>query len=291
VSWDLIDPLPESHIYNAIITITDQSMKGLKLEPTTVSISMGEAARIMCNWLYSEEGLPSKVYSDRGPQFVGTFIKDLYWMLGTEGNSSIAYHLQMDGQTKRMNREVKQYLRMYVNYWQVDWAEWLPLTEFTYNNGVHEAKGQTPFFHGRHPHLHLHDVTPRGNLASEVFFEDLERVWAAAARALEKVKASMKEHWDRSKRPSEEYQQGDLVMVMRSHLPSTHPSAKLDDKWRGPYHVKEKVGPAAWRLEMLEDWKGHPVFNESRLKRYFETMFPDQPAYPHLPLILVNDRE
>jgi hypothetical protein len=67
VLWDLIRPLPESHSYNAIMTITDLSMKDLKLEPAMVSISTEGAARIMQNHLYQEEGLPSKVYSDRCP--------------------------------------------------------------------------------------------------------------------------------------------------------------------------------------------------------------------------------
>jgi hypothetical protein len=153
VSWDLIRPLPKSCGYNAIVTIANLSTKGLKLELATVSISMGRAAQIMCNYLYREEGLPSKVYSDRGPQFVGAVIKDLYRMLGIEGNLSMAYHLQTDGQTEWMNREVEQYLRMYVNYQQNNLAEWLPLAEFTYNNGIHEAMGHMPFFlnHGRHP--------------------------------------------------------------------------------------------------------------------------------------------
>jgi hypothetical protein len=43
-----------------------------------------------------------------------------------------------------------------VSYQQDDWVEWLPLAEFTYNNGIHEATGQTPFYlnRGQHPRSH-----------------------------------------------------------------------------------------------------------------------------------------
>jgi transposase InsO family protein len=80
-------------------------------------------------------------------------MRELYKLLQVEGNLSTAYHPQMDGQTERVNWEVKKYLRTFINYRQDDWADWLPLAEFAYNNAIHEATGQTPFFlnKGRHP--------------------------------------------------------------------------------------------------------------------------------------------
>jgi transposase InsO family protein len=63
-----------------------------------------------------EEGLLAKVISDRGPQFVSRFVKELYQILGIEGNPSTAYHPQMDGQTEHINHEVEKYLQMFVSY-------------------------------------------------------------------------------------------------------------------------------------------------------------------------------
>ena len=59
---------------------------------------------------------------------------ELYKLLEIEGNPSTAYHLQTDGQTERMNQEIEQYLRIFVNYKQSDWADWLALAEFSYND-------------------------------------------------------------------------------------------------------------------------------------------------------------
>jgi hypothetical protein len=80
-------------------------------------------------------------------------MRELYKLLQVEGNLSTTYHPQTDGQTKRVNWEVKKYLRTFVNYRQDDWVDWLPLVEFAFNNAVHEATGQTPFFlnKGCHP--------------------------------------------------------------------------------------------------------------------------------------------
>jgi hypothetical protein len=58
----------------------------------------------------------------------------------------MAFHPQMDGQMEQMNAVMEQYLQAYVNYLQDDWAEWLPLAEFTANNQASETIGLSPFF-------------------------------------------------------------------------------------------------------------------------------------------------
>jgi len=48
----------------------------------------------------------------------------------------MAYHLQMDSQTERMNQDLEQYLRMFINHQQEQWPDWLVTVEFAYNNKV-----------------------------------------------------------------------------------------------------------------------------------------------------------
>ena len=45
----------------------------------------------------------------------------------------IAYHLQMDEQTERLNQTLKQYLRHYINYIQNNWVLLLLAVQFAYN--------------------------------------------------------------------------------------------------------------------------------------------------------------
>jgi hypothetical protein len=58
----------------------------------------------------------------------------------------MALYSQMDSQTERMNTVIEQYLWPDVNYLQDDWAEWLPLVEFTTNNQALETTGLSLFF-------------------------------------------------------------------------------------------------------------------------------------------------
>ena len=43
-------------------------------------------------------------------------IKELNRMLGIDTKLSMAYHPQTDGQTERMNQDLEQYLRMFIDY-------------------------------------------------------------------------------------------------------------------------------------------------------------------------------
>jgi transposase InsO family protein len=48
-------------------------------------------------------GIPRKITSDRGGQFIARFWEQLQESLGTKLIRSSAYHPQTDGQTKRVN--------------------------------------------------------------------------------------------------------------------------------------------------------------------------------------------
>ena len=84
--------------------------------------------------------------SDRGPQFAAEFMRELNNILGIQTKLSMAYHPQIYGQTKRLNQDVEQYLRLFVSQRQNDWPEWNACAEFAYNNKVHSMTKISPFF-------------------------------------------------------------------------------------------------------------------------------------------------
>jgi hypothetical protein len=57
----------------------------------------------------------------------------------------MAYHPQTDGQSERTNQWLEQYLWIYSNYQQDDWARWLPLVQFVHNAWPSSTTGKTPF--------------------------------------------------------------------------------------------------------------------------------------------------
>jgi len=80
--------------------------------------------------------LSESIIFDRGLQFTAGVMRELNAMLGIESKLLTAFHPQTDGQTERMNQELEQYLRIFVDHCQKQWLEWLGTAEFAYNNKV-----------------------------------------------------------------------------------------------------------------------------------------------------------
>jgi hypothetical protein len=212
-------------------------------------------------------------------------MKELYSLLGIEGNPSMAYHPQMDSQTERMNREVKKFLRMFTNFQQDDWVDWLPLAEFTYNNTVNESTGQTPFYlnKGCHPHTLPTDPTTPPGTAAEEFWENIKKATEAAEESLKKAKEVMKQRWEKNRPSPRSFIEGYQVLIMAHRLPSNRPVEKLDQKWRGPFSMVKKVGEVAYELALPPRWKGQRVFNETQLKPFYPPTFKNQERAPTRP--------
>jgi len=66
-------------------------------------------------------------------------------MLGIESKISIVFHSQTDGLTERVNQELEQYLRMYIDHRQEQWPDWLGIAEFVNNNRAYSSTKMLPF--------------------------------------------------------------------------------------------------------------------------------------------------
>jgi hypothetical protein len=144
ISIDLIVKLPESNGYDSIAVIVDCLSKAIRVLPCTEHISAEGIARLYRDHIWKEYGFPEIVISDCGQIFVGHFMRDLLKLLGIKSNASTTYHPQTDGQTEWVNQEVEQYLRVFTNFMQDDWSDWLAMAEFSYNDKVHTTTGFTP---------------------------------------------------------------------------------------------------------------------------------------------------
>ena len=155
ISVDLIGELPESQGYNAICVVVDRFTKQIHVLPTNTTIILEGMAKLYQDHIFKLYSIPQKIIHDRGPQFDLHFMKDLNELLNIERNPSTAYHPQTDGQTERIDQEIEQYLQIFINYHQNDWAEWLPMAEFAYNNKVQSSTGHSPFMaiYGYHPNM------------------------------------------------------------------------------------------------------------------------------------------
>src|SRR5882672_8083463 len=110
ISVDLIMELPPSQGYNTIMVVVDHLSKSAHIIPTTSDVMAARIARLFQDHVWKLHGLLEEVISDQGMQFISNFTQSLSQLLGIRVAASIAYHLQMDGHTKRVNQEVEQFL-------------------------------------------------------------------------------------------------------------------------------------------------------------------------------------
>ena len=95
--------------------------------------------------VFPHYGIPRSIISDRDTRFTSTFTKELCQCVGTRQNISTAYHPQTDGQSERTNQWLEQYLRIFVNHRQDDWAKWLPIAQYVHNAWPSSTTKLPPF--------------------------------------------------------------------------------------------------------------------------------------------------
>jgi len=98
IAMDLITGLPPCKEKDAILTIVDHGCSWVAIFlPCTTTITGPGIAELYMNNVYRWFGLPTKVISDRDPQFISHFGKVLCLKLGIQQNLSSAFHPQTDG--------------------------------------------------------------------------------------------------------------------------------------------------------------------------------------------------
>ena len=113
--------------------------------PTTEKTSAEGLARLFRDNVWKLHRLPESIILDRGPQFAAGLMRELNRMLEIESELLMAFYPQTDGQIERVNQELEQYLRMFIDHRQEQWPEWLGIAEFIYNNKAHSSTQITPF--------------------------------------------------------------------------------------------------------------------------------------------------
>ena len=112
---------------------------------TTEKTSAEGLAKLFQDHVWKLHGLPKSIILDRGVQFVAGMMRELNNLLGIQTKLLTAYYPQTNRQTERINQELEQYLRVFIDHRQEQWLDWLGMAEFAYNNKIHTATKMLPF--------------------------------------------------------------------------------------------------------------------------------------------------
>jgi hypothetical protein len=143
---DFIVWLPKtSKGYDSIWVIVDQLTKTTNFLPVKSYYPVITYAQLYVARILSLHGVPRTIVSDRGPQFISKFPKDLPKSLDTKLLHSSTYHPQSSGQTERVNQILEDMLRACILEFPHKWDDCLPLAKFSYNNSYQESIKMAPF--------------------------------------------------------------------------------------------------------------------------------------------------
>ena len=156
--------------------------------------------RLFQKEIWPHEGIPEQIITDRGPQFVATFTKELYQLLKITGAPSTAYHPQMDRQTERVNQEVEVYLHTFINHHQDNLEDWLPAAVFSWNSKPGPMTW-SPFeaMKGYQPTMGPEPLRKGKQREAGEFVEEMKGVFKEMEAALKQAAEDMKRFYDRGR--------------------------------------------------------------------------------------------
>ncbi|KAH0709565.1 hypothetical protein KY284_010992 [Solanum tuberosum] len=199
--------------------------------------------------------------------------KELNRLQGTTLAMSTAYHPQTDGQSEALNKCMEQYLRCFVVDALTKWVAMFPWAEYLYNTAYQSSAGMTPFrvLYGRDPPTV--DRYILGSSASEMieaYLVDRDEALTLLQANLARAQNWMKGLADKSQRELN-YQVGERVYVKlkpyRQNVVRLHQHPKLRKRYIRAFKILKRIGDVAYKVELPDDARIHPIFHISMLKR------------------------
>nr|GEY24764.1 putative reverse transcriptase domain-containing protein [Tanacetum cinerariifolium] len=245
---DLFDQLPEEHANHLIIIL--ELLKNKKLYAKFSKCEFWIHIVQFLGHIIDSQGLhvdPAKIKAVKNWE-TPTTPTEVRQFLGLAGyyqrfieDMSTSYHPKTDGQSERTIQTFEDMLRTYVIDFRKGWEKHLLLVEFSYNNSYHASIKAAPFeaLYGR-------------KCRSPVCWAEVGDVQLTGPEPLE-------------------FQVGDRVMLKvapRKGVILFGKRGKLNPRYIGPFKILERIGPVAYKLELLEELSNvHNTFYVSDLKK------------------------
>jgi hypothetical protein len=251
---DIVGPLPMAQ-GNLKFTFVVVEYFTKWIEARAVStITSKTAQKFFWQNIVCRFGVPSELTVDNGKQFDNQDFRDFYFSIVTKPVFASVYHPQSNGVVERANDKIFTAIKKrLLNDKKAKWANQLPEVVWALNTTECRATGFTPFRllyrseamtsqeikHGS-PRTSTSAV-PNVDEPTYKYLIDGDRV--LALQALNKYQAQTKAWRDNAVVPRE-FNKGDLVLVQNTRTKSW---GKLELKWEGPFIIKSKASPSAYR--------------------------------------------
>jgi transposase InsO family protein len=264
VSLDIVGPVPTARSgARYILVIQDCLSRFIVFSAMSDMTAVTVARTFLTDWICLF-GVPTKIITDRGTNFLSRTFQELSEFLGIQPSKTTAYRPQGNSLNERSHRELHQFIGMYLTpATRETWDSLLKLAAWEHNSAVHESLQVSPFeiITGQKPRgpqawlpEEISELT--GKHTRQYFGVDkqhIEQLRENAKLAISKAQAKHLERLNLHSKPMT-FQKGDLVLI-RQHSLNTYEKRKWGPKYKGPYLVKKIIGPVVLLLQDVQTKK------------------------------------
>jgi hypothetical protein len=271
VHVDLTGPLPPTKLkHKYIMVVKDYLTKYVWLIPLKNKTAM-EVAEAFVGEFICQCGVPGRLVSDRGNEFVNQLLGNISKVMGVNRVSTTPYNPRADGFVENHNKTLKDQLFHFIDTLkQDDWDVYLPTVQLMYNTTVSLATGYTPMLlmtgrEARMPsmdHLASEDKELQKDVLTNAYvlkmietmrgYQDFAlsqteknkgRFNVKVKQPLEFVEYEVGQQFMRVRRPTSRFKSADEEVAWKI-------SAKLLERYEGPYVIASKVNPILYEAEI-----------------------------------------
>ncbi|GBM95588.1 Transposon Tf2-9 polyprotein, partial [Araneus ventricosus] len=241
---DLFGPLPETPTGKKwIFLIEDTSTKWVELFALEDATAQN-CAKFLKEEVFLRYGLPRRLISDNGTQFVSAVMQQTCNFLGIKQELIPVYHPQANP-SERKNRDLKPKLAILVGDAHDTWDEKLAMIRFAMNTSKCDTTGHTAAYlqFGRELRTtddvnhDLRSLIENDNFVAEItpYLKHFARLTPQIRERVVQKQDQRKKYFDKNRRPIY-YQPGDKVWV------TLHPKSSRSDKRSKKFYPKRE-GP------------------------------------------------
>ena len=260
---DLFGPLPVTPRGNRwILSVEDPATRYVEF----FALPDGSAdlcARTLVAEVFFRYGIPRKLISDNGAQFVSTIMQYTAHRFGIR-QSMIPVHRPQANPVERKHRDLKPILAIAIQQNHTEWDEALPASRFAMNTAITQATGFSPAYlvfasELRTPYDINYDTRPissTDDIQNEIapYLEKLQDSLRCARETLALEQDRQKEIAEAGNREMKSFEPGDRVWVATYFL--SHSAAGLTSKFYpkrdGPYIVTRQCSPTSYEVASAE---------------------------------------
>ena len=232
---DRITKLPPVKGLDAILVIVDQYSEMAHFIPSTEKQTAEQVWADCWQGAWKLHRLLQEIIIDRGTVFTSK-----WWELKIAKKQinhcmTTAYHPQANRKAERTKQELKQYLRKYANHQLDNWPELVLLAEYAYNITKTQETDFTSYqvLYGKTLTIHAAPGEP-----SQAAIDKIRKV---AYKNLLYSQVLLQEHGNKQRKLATKLRPGDKAYIRKRGARKDQSSASLDNKYWGPFPVKQKV--------------------------------------------------